>query len=68
MDGVESLSGLLQTDALINPGDSGGPLVDVSTGTIIGVDTAVAENSQGIGFAIPINEARTFLAKDGVGE
>lgn len=59
----EQLSGLLQTDALINPGDSGGPLIDASTGTVIGMDTAVASDSQGIGFAIPINEAKSFLAQ-----
>lgn len=58
----ESLSGLFQTDAAINPGDSGGPLVDIGTGTVIGMDTAVASDGQGIGFAIPINEVKTFVA------
>lgn len=58
----ESLSGLIQTDAPINPGDSGGPLIDLASGTVIGLDTATASNSQGIGFAIPINQAKAFLA------
>lgn len=57
----ESLTGLIQTDALINPGDSGGPLIDIETGQVIGMDTALASNSQGIGFAIPINQAKNFI-------
>lgn len=60
--GGESLSGLLQTDASINPGDSGGPLIDVSNGTVIGMDTAVSDSGQGLGFAIPINQAKSFIA------
>ena len=57
----ESLSNLLQTDAQIQPGDSGGPLVN-SSGQVIGMDTAAASSDGGpaIGFAIPINQARTI--------
>lgn len=62
MNGGESLSGLLQTDAAINPGDSGGPLVDVATGTVIGMDTATSSDGQDISFAIPINQAKSFVA------
>src|SRR6476646_9062315 len=66
---VESgqLSNLIQTDTAINPGNSGGPLLDPS-GKVIGINTAVAGDSQGIGFAIPINIARPLLAQASAGQ
>lgn len=51
------LEGMIQTDAAINPGNSGGPLVDLNS-QVIGITTAIIEQAQGIGFAIPASSAR----------
>lgn len=51
------LEGMIQTDAAINPGNSGGPLIN-QNGEVIGVTTAIIEQAQGIGFAIPSSTAR----------
>jgi serine protease Do len=50
----------LQTDASINPGNSGGPLLDLS-GRVVGVNTAIRGDAQGIGFAIPIDMVKQLL-------
>ena len=56
----ETLDDVIQTDAAINPGNSGGPLLDLS-GDVIGVNVAVAQGSQNIGFALPIDSVKESI-------
>ena len=56
----ESLTDLLQTDAAINSGNSGGPLLNMQ-GQVIGINTAVAQDAQSIGFAIPIGATKGMI-------
>jgi len=51
---------MIQTDAPINPGNSGGPLVD-RCGGVVGINTLISEDAQSIGFAVPINAAKSIL-------
>ncbi len=65
--GSETLQQVIQTDAAINPGNSGGPLLDL-TGRAIGIDVAMAQGAQNVGFALPINvvkKAVTDVQKNG---
>lgn len=52
--------GIIQTDAAINPGNSGGPLADIK-GNVVGINTGMVPNAQGVGFAIPINAVKRVV-------
>jgi serine protease Do len=58
--GSEDLSGVIQTDAAINPGNSGGPLLNTE-GQVVGINTAIDQQGQLVGFAIPANEIQKAL-------
>jgi S1-C subfamily serine protease len=66
-DGNQNLNNLIQTDAAINPGNSGGPLLDAN-GSVVGINTAIAADSNGIGFAIPVDIARPIMEQAVAGE
>ncbi|MBI3888916.1 trypsin-like peptidase domain-containing protein [Candidatus Nomurabacteria bacterium] len=57
---TEVLDHVIQTDAAINPGNSGGPLLNLN-GEVVGVNVAIAEGSQNIGFALPINSVKNSI-------
>ena len=57
---TERLTNIIQTDAAINPGNSGGPLLNIS-GEVIGVNVAMAEGAENVGFALPINQVKKII-------
>ena len=57
---AEALDNIIQTDASINPGNSGGPLIDLN-GKVVGINTAMDQGGESIGFAIPINDAKVVI-------
>ncbi len=56
----EHLSGIIQIDAAINPGNSGGPLLNLS-GEVVGVNVAMAQGAENIGFSLPINQVKRIV-------
>ena len=66
-EGGQPLQDLIQTDASINPGNSGGPLLNIN-GEIIGLNTAIHAQGEGLGFAIPSNQIRRISTRLARGE
>jgi S1-C subfamily serine protease len=56
------IENMIQTDVALNPGNSGGPLVD-SRARIIGINTAIIQNAQGLSFSIPVNTAKWVVGE-----
>jgi len=59
---AEQLKNIIQTDAAINPGNSGGPLLNIN-GEVVGVNVAIAQGAQNVGFAIPVNQLKRMITQ-----
>jgi len=57
---AEQLENVIQTDAALNPGNSGGPLINLA-GQVVGLNVAISQGAQNIGFAIPINSTKSVI-------
>ena len=57
---AQTIDDVIQTDAAINPGNSGGPLINLQ-GEVVGVNTAIIQGAQNIGFALPINSVKAAI-------
>ncbi len=66
-DGEVSLQNLIQTDAAINPGNSGGPLVNAQ-GRVVGINTAIIDGAQNVGFSIAIDSIKDLIPRLEAGE
>jgi S1-C subfamily serine protease len=62
LGGSEQLNNIIQTDAAINPGNSGGPLLNIN-GEVIGINVAIAQGAQSVGFAIPVNQVKKIITQ-----
>ena len=58
----ETLENVIQTDAALNPGNSGGPLLDLS-GNVVGINFAVSQAAENIGFVIPVNRVKPIISQ-----
>ncbi len=63
--GIERMTGMIQTDAAVNPGNSGGPLLN-TLGEVVGINTALLVSGQNVGFAIPIQRLEDFVQSLGI--
>ncbi len=56
---------IVQTDAAVNGGNSGGPLIHIATGKVVGVNSFILKNTEGLNFAVSVDEVKGFLKRSG---